>query len=102
MNADALLFPPAVYTIWWAGLLITLVVFVPYAVFLLHRTFKAARAIERYAAEALTAAAGIVANTRNVAALDTTISVASQMLGDAGAAARKLATVANVLAERAE
>ena len=102
MSDTALLFPPAVYTIWWVTLILTLVLFVPLSLFLLHRTWKAARAIDRYAAETLTAAAGIVANTRSIAALDATVSVASQMLGGAGAAARKLDTIANVLAERAE
>ncbi|MBA3970285.1 MAG: hypothetical protein H0X52_09300, partial [Gemmatimonadetes bacterium] len=43
------LFPPAVYTIWWIGLILTLVVFVPLSVFLLHRTWRAARSIQLYA-----------------------------------------------------
>lgn len=102
MSSEPALFPPAVFTIWWAGLIVTLGLFVPLSLFLLHRTWKAARAIERYAAETLTAAAGIVANTRNIAALDATVGVATQMLGGAGAAAQKLDTIANVLAERAE
>lgn len=96
------LFPPAVYTLWWAALLLTLLVFVPVSLFLLHRTWRAARSIDIYAADTLTAAAGIVANTKHIAALDTTISVATQMLGGAGAAAQKLDTIANVLAQRAE
>jgi cytochrome c biogenesis protein ResB len=102
MTPETSLFPPAVYAIWWVTLIVTLVLFVPLSLFLLHRTWKAARAIDRYAAETLTAATGIVANTRNIAALDATIGVASQMLGGAGAAAQKLDTIANVLAERAE
>ena len=101
MSPDAALFPPAVHVIWWVGLIVTLVVFVPLAVSLLHRTWRAARTIERYAAEALAAAAGIVENTRHVAALDATIGVAGQMLAGAGAVATKLDTVAGVLAERA-
>ena len=92
--------PDAVYTIWWAGLILTLVVFVPLAVFSLHRTWRAARSIQRYAAEALQAAAGIERNTRNVAALDDTIAVATDVLGAAGAVERKLDTVAGVLEER--
>ena len=60
--------PTAVFTIWWIGLLLTLLVFVPLAVYLLHRTWRAARSIERYAAEALQAAAGIVENTRAITA----------------------------------
>ena len=92
--------PDAVYTIWWAGLVLTLVVFVPLAVYSLHRTWSAARTIQRYAAEALQATAGIERNTRNVVALDDTIATASDMLGVAGGVERKLDTVASVLEER--
>jgi hypothetical protein len=35
--------PDAVYTIWWIGLILTLVVFVPLAVYSLHRTWRSAR-----------------------------------------------------------
>ena len=92
--------PNTVYVIWWAGLLVTLVVFVPLAVYHLHRTWQAARSIRHYAAETLQAAGGIARNTANIAALDTTIAVAGDMLGAAGAAERKLDTVATVLEER--
>ena len=95
------LFPPAVFTIWRIGLIVTLVVFVPLAVYLLHRAWRAARSIERYAADALQAAAGIVANTTHIAALDATIGVAGEMLADAPGVAGKLDTAAAVLAERA-
>lgn len=93
--------PDAVYTIWWTGLIVTLVVFVPLAVYLLHRTWKAARSIQGYAADALTAAAGVAGHTQYVPALDDTIGVASQMLGVAGDIVTKLDTAATVLAERA-
>jgi hypothetical protein len=92
--------PAAVYTIWWVGLLLTLIVFVPLAVYSLHRTWRSARSIQRYAAEALQAAAGIERNTRNVRALDDTIAIATDMLGVAGAVQRKLDTVASVLEQR--
>jgi hypothetical protein len=92
--------PDAVYTIWWVGLILTLVVFVPLAVYSLHRTWRSARSIQRYAAEALQAAAGIERNTRNVRVLDDTIAIASDMLGVAGGVERKLDTVASVLEER--
>lgn len=92
--------PDAVYLIWWVGLILTLVVFVPLAVYSLHRTWRSARSIQRYAAEALQAAAGIERNTRNVGALDDTIATASDMLGVAGGVERKLDTVAGVLEER--
>jgi len=92
--------PDAVYTIWAIGLAVTLIVFVPLAVYLLHRTWRAARSIQRYAAEALAAAGGIAHNTASIPALDTTIQVATDMLTAAGAVERKLDTVAAVLEER--
>ncbi len=96
------LFPPAVYTLWWIGLILTLVVFVPLSVFLLHRTWRAARSIQLYAADALAAAAGIAGNTQHIPALDATIGVAGEMLETAGGVVDKLDTVATVLAQRAE
>lgn len=95
-------FPAAVRIIWWTGLLLTLLVFVPLAVYLLHRTFLAARSIERYAAEALAAAAGVAGNTRHIPALDATIAVAASMLPVAGQVVAKLDAAATVLAQRAE
>jgi hypothetical protein len=92
--------PNAVYTIWWVGLIVTLFVFVPLAVYSLHRTWRSARSIQRYAAETLRAAGGIARNTANITALDATIAVAGDMLVAAGAAERKLDTVATVLEER--
>ncbi len=94
--------PNAVYIIWWVGLIATLVVFVPLAVYVLHRTWRAARSIQWYAAKALTAAAGVAGNTQHIPALDTTIAVAGQMLGVAGGIVTKLDTAATVLAERAD
>jgi len=98
MNASGV--PGAVYTIWCVGLIVTLVILVPLAVYLLHRTWRAARSIQRYAAQTLQAAGGIARNTANIAALDATIGVAGDMLAAAGAAERKLDTVATVLGER--
>ena len=95
------LMPHAVYTFWWAGLILTLVVFVPLSVYLLHRTYVASRSIRRYADEALVAAAGIAGNTRHLPALDSTIAVGSAMVGVATKIATKLDTAATVLAERA-
>ena len=95
------MFPPAVYTIWRITLLVTLVVFVPLAVYLLHRTWRAARSIQRYAAETLVAAGGIAGNTQHIPALDATIATGGELLQAAGAVERKLDTVARVLSERA-
>jgi hypothetical protein len=99
--SGAVMIPDAVYTIWWVGLILTLVVFVPLAVYSLHRTWRSARSIQRYAAETLEAAAGIARNTPNIKALDATIGVGTDMLGVAGAIEKKLNTIATVLAERA-
>jgi hypothetical protein len=92
--------PHAVFVIWWIGLIVTLIVFVPLAVYSLYRTWRSARSIQRYAAETLQAASGIERNTRNVAALDTTIGVATGLLTVAGSVERKLNTVADVLEQR--
>ena len=98
---DALM-PSVGYTIWWIGLGITLLLFVPLSVYLLNRTFVAARSINRYAAEALTAAAGIAGNTQHIPALDATVAVGAAMIEVAGQIAGKLDTAATVLAQRAE
>ena len=99
MSSGSAMIPDAVYTIWWIGLILTLVV-LPLAVYSLHRTWRSARSIQRYAAETLQAAAGIARNTANISALDTTINVATEVLGAAGGVERKLHTVASVLEER--
>ena len=96
------LMPDAVFTIWWVGLLVTLLVFVPLSVYLLHRTFLASLSIRRYADDALTAAAGIAGNTKYIPALDSTIAVGGAMIGVAGQIASKLDTAATVLAQRVE
>lgn len=99
--SSAVVIPDAVYVTWCIGLVLTLVVFVPLAVYSLHRTWRSARSIQRYAAETLQAAAGIARNTANVKALDATIGVATEMLGGAGVIEKKLSTIATVLQERA-
>lgn len=100
--SDTTLFPPVVYTIWWAGLIVTLLVFVPLSVVLLHRLWRTARSIRIYAEESLTAATGIAGNTGSIGALDDTIGVASQILATATAIERKLGAAAGILANRAE
>lgn len=94
------LMPPAVWTIWTVGLVVTLLVWVPVAVYSLHRTWRAARSIQKYAAETLQAAAGIVANTAPISALSATIGVATEMVGVAGAVEQKLGAIAGLLASR--
>lgn len=100
MSPEAL-FPSAVFTIWRVGLVVTIAVFVPLAVYLLHSTWRAARSIELYAREALQAAAGILDNTKAIPALDATIGTATGMLSAATSVAKKLETVADVMQQRA-
>lgn len=93
--------PPLVFTLWWAALIVTLVVFVPLAVYVLHSTWRAAHSIARYARETLVAAGGVAGNTQHITALDATIDTASHMIALAGNVEQKLGTIADVLGQRA-
>ncbi|MFN2445886.1 MAG: hypothetical protein ABR606_09955 [Vicinamibacterales bacterium] len=95
------LFPDTVFTLWLATVVLALAVFVPLAVYSLHRLLRAARSIRNYASEAVAPAEAIASNTSAVPALDTTISVATEILAAAGGVAQKLETIANVLEARA-
>jgi len=70
----------AVCWIWGATLAIITFIVVPLAVHLLHRTLKAARAIEGYARESLTAGIGIATNTSAISALEQTLAVAESLV----------------------
>jgi hypothetical protein len=94
--------PTAVYVIWWATLIVAVVVVLPLAVYLLHRTLMAARQIERYAALALEGGVGIAANTENIAALEGTITMATGILETARAIEEHTGTIEGALAARAE
>ena len=91
----------SVHTVWAVTLLIVVVVIVPLATLLLHRTLRAAMAIRRYLDEMLVAGVGIAGNTASVSALDATIGVAVSMVGVAGSIKSHSATIATVLAGRA-
>ena len=95
------LFPPLVYTLWRIALIVTFVAFIPLAVYLLHSTYRAARSIDRYARETLSAAGGIAGNTKKLPALDATIGTATEILAAAEAVENKLGTIATVLGQRA-
>ncbi len=101
MTGDAM-FPSLVFTIWTIGLGLTLLVFVPLSVALLHQLWRTARSIQLYARDALTAAAGIAGNTAHIGALADTIAVASSMLATAGEIEQKLGAATGTLASRAE
>lgn len=93
--------PAAVYVIWWVVLIVTIVAVVPLVVFLLHRTLTAARQIERYAATALEAGVGIAGNTANIAALEQTISAATDVLAAAESVELHTGAIEDALAARA-
>ncbi len=92
---------PAAVNILWTILLVVTVLLLPLIVSLLHRTWKAARSIERYFAEMAEAGLGIAGNTEHVKALNDTISVASGMLGVAGDINEHAETIKDTLAGRA-
>lgn len=92
--------PVAAYVIWWATLVIAVVVVLPLAVYLLHRTLRAARQIERYAAKALAAGGGIAGNTQNIEALEDTISVATGILQTSESIEGRTGQIEGVFAER--
>ncbi len=94
--------PSAVYAIWWIALLVVIVVVVPLAIGLLHRTMRAAQSIKRYFAEMLAAGVGIAENTASVPELKNTIAVGTAMVETAGRLDEHSATIANLLATRAK
>ena len=90
------------YGIWIATLLLVVVVIVPVAVSYLARALTAARAIERYLADMLAAGVQVADHTGTVPALDQTIQTAVAMKPVADAIEAKTATVALLLAKRAQ
>jgi hypothetical protein len=88
---------PWIAAIWWIMLVAVVLVVVPMVVALLFRAVTAARNIERYTAEALAGGVGIAQNTANVAALQQTIGVATQLLAGAESIERSTATIGTAL-----
>ena len=71
---------PAVYWIWGATLVIVTLIIVPMAIYLLHRTLRAAMMIEQHTRESLDAAVHILENTSAIPALDETIAAATSLI----------------------
>ncbi|MBA3578084.1 MAG: hypothetical protein H0W39_10845 [Sphingomonas sp.] len=92
---------PVGVTIWIALLAVIAVVIVPLAVGLLRRALNAARNIEGYLADMLTAGVGVAGNTAAVPALDQTIDWAVAMKPMADEIEAKTGAVAALLAKRA-
>jgi uncharacterized protein YoxC len=91
--------PSAVYTLWIIVLAVALLLF-PFIVRLLHKTMLAAKNIERYLREMKEAGAGIAGNTGYITALDSTITVAVDILDSAGKINGNAETIETVMADR--
>ncbi len=92
--------PDAVYTL-WAIVLVVAVLLLPFIIRLLYKTFTAAKNIERYMREMKEAALGIAGNTGHIPALDSTISVATDILDSAGKINTNAETIEVTMAQRA-
>ncbi len=91
--------PQAVYILWIIVLAVALILF-PFIIRLLHKTFMAAKNIERYLREMKEAGMGIASNTSHVTALDSTINVAVDILDSAGKINSNAETIETVMADR--
>lgn len=94
--------PTPVYIIWGGTLLVILIVIVPLAVGLLHRTLMAACSIRRYMSEMLTSGVGIASNTSSIPALNDTLAVAGDMVNTAKNLEDHSSAIAEVLSNRAK
>lgn len=101
IDPSVLTLPLTVYVIWGGTLLLILIVIVPLAVILLHRTLVAAWSIRRYMADMLVGGVSIAENTSSVPALNNTITVASDMVETARNLEDRSATIGEVLSRRA-
>ncbi len=89
------------FAIWIVLLVVIAAAIVPLAVGLLRRALKAARNIETYLADMLTAGVGVAGNTAAVPALDQTIEWALAMKPVAEGIEAKTGAVAELLSRRA-
>lgn len=92
--------PTIVYILWIITLVVALILF-PFIVRLLHKTYLAARNIERYLCEMKKAGMGIAGNTDHITALNSTIEVAVDILDSAGKINANAETIKVTLADRA-
>lgn len=100
-GATAFELGPTATAIWWATLVVTLVVFVPLAWYLLHRTWHAARQIRRYTERALEAGVGIADNTASLTALEETVGLVGQASAVTGEIGERATTLVETLLARA-
>ena len=91
--------PQTVYILWIIVLAVALILF-PFIIRLLHKTFMAAKNIERYLRAMKEAGMGIAGNTAHITALDNTITVAVDILDSAGKINSNAETIETVMADR--
>ena len=92
---------PAIVNILWIVVLAVALVLFPFIVRLLHKTFIAAKNIERYLKDMKEAGLGIAGNTEHITALNSTIDVAVDILDSAGKINSNAETIKGVMADRA-
>lgn len=92
---------PAVVYVLWIVVLAVAVLLLPFIIRLLHKTLLAAMSIERYLREMKEAGLGIAGNTGHITALDSTIEVATDILGSAGSINGNAETIKLTMAQRA-
>ena len=92
---------PAIVNILWIVVLAVALILFPFIVRLLHKTFIAAKNIERYLKDMKEAGLGIAGNTEHITALNSTIDVAVDILDSAGKINSNAETIKGVMADRA-
>ncbi len=92
--------PVTVYVLWIIVLAVA-VLLLPFIIRLLHKTLIAAKHIERYLKEMKEAGLGIAGNTEHITALNSTIEVATDILGSAGKINSNAETIKVTMANRA-
>ncbi len=91
-----------VYIIWWAVLAVAVFVILPFVIILLHRLFRAARAIDRYSERTLAAGVGVAGHTAAIPALDQTVATATEILGTASLIEQHTRAMKEALAGRVQ
>jgi uncharacterized protein YoxC len=92
---------PVIVYILWIIVLAVAVLLLPFIIRLLHKTLIAAKHIERYLKEMKEAGLGIAGNTEHITALNSTIEVATDILGSAGKINSNAETIKVTMADRA-
>ena len=85
----------------WAGLLVVVVVSLPFAVVALHRLWRASRNIEHYFGEMATACRGIERSTSDLESLHRTIEVAGELLRSSSSIGQNSGKIRHLLEQRA-